>query len=367
MTAQDLKRQIAARSLLPLYYLYGAEDYLVERMTRALSAAALDGGDASFNLLVVWASDKPEKAAVPIIETAQAFPFLAARRVVIVRDAEKLPLSPPLLAYLRQPSPETVLIFAEAPPSTGQKARSRKKRAESSVMAFLQSEQNGCGRDVTVEFRPLRDTALAAWIGQECEANGRSIDPPATSLLLELTGSSLRALASNIQKLVTAYPDSDVITRDIVREQLASTRVGDVFELGDLLLRRRPAEAQELAARLLETGDAVPIVASLAKTITTLWQLRVMPEAIAASARAAEGASWGPATVSDDTARKLGYFAGWQLKEFVANIHHFADEAYFTRCFEHLLEADLLLKSRSTTDSRAVIAALIHRLTAPAA
>ena len=87
LTAEDLVRDVRAGRVSPVYYLMGAEEYYINEISEFLTNTLLKPEERDFNLDIVYGADTN---AAQIVELAQAYPMMADRRVVLVREAQSL-------------------------------------------------------------------------------------------------------------------------------------------------------------------------------------------------------------------------------------------------------------------------------------
>ena len=86
----------------------GAEEYYINEISEFLTNTLLKPEERDFNLDIVYGADTN---AAQIVELAQAYPMMADRRVVLVREAQSLSSLDALEHYLKHPASTTVLIF----------------------------------------------------------------------------------------------------------------------------------------------------------------------------------------------------------------------------------------------------------------
>ena len=93
-----------------VYLFHGEDDFLKDARTRELVAAAVDPATRDFNLEL---RRGPELDAETLDSLLSTPPLLAERRVVVVRDTEKLKKDARavLARYLEHPAADTVLIL----------------------------------------------------------------------------------------------------------------------------------------------------------------------------------------------------------------------------------------------------------------
>jgi DNA polymerase-3 subunit delta len=229
-----LHAALKTRVFDPVYYLFGEDDFLKEQATRDLVDAAVDSSTRDFNLEIRRAGELDAESLDALLSTP---PMLAERRVVVLRDVDKLKKGARGLLdrYVVRPAPDTVLVLV----------------APSGVKA-----DKGLSTHATVvEYAPLTGDRLPRWVSYHAQhVLGRAIAPEAVTLLVEAVGGDLAQLAVELEKLAsytTATIDEHAVA-DVV-----GVRRGE--SLGDLL--------DAVAAKDVETAvGLIPIVLQLPKT-----------------------------------------------------------------------------------------------------
>ena len=237
----ELERSLR-QNLEPLYLLVGPERYLRRAAAQAITDAALsatlirDFNEANFSLL----TDSVRSA----IAAAEQLPMMSERRVVRVRDFGRLRDADEdvLIAYLGNPSPATVMIFA---------ADDLDKRKKS-TKALL----DAC---TVVDFSPLKDSEAKAWAKSYLKTLKAAADDQVLGEIINLVGTDVQTLANELDKLASAALDTDRITTELVDELIGRTRELSNFELGDHLLANNRKRALETLHRLLDDG-AEPVM-----------------------------------------------------------------------------------------------------------
>ena len=104
------EENIKGKKFSNAYFLYGAEDFLMEDALTQLVEAAVDPATKDFNYDLYYAA---ETDAGKIVDTANAYPMMAEFRVVVVKELQKLPLSGLefLGKYLEKPAQSTKLVL----------------------------------------------------------------------------------------------------------------------------------------------------------------------------------------------------------------------------------------------------------------
>jgi DNA polymerase-3 subunit delta len=183
-----LHAALKTRTFDPVYFFHGEDDYLKDARTRELVDAAVNPATRDFNLEVRRGNELDAETLDALLGTP---PMLADRRVVVIREVDKLKKDARalLLRYLDRPASDTTLVLV-AP--SGAKA-----------------DKPLSDRTTAVEFAPLTGDRLPKWVAYHAETVlGRAITPDAAALLVEAAGSDLAQLAIELEKLASFTPDA---------------------------------------------------------------------------------------------------------------------------------------------------------------
>ncbi len=314
----------------PLYYLYGKEQYLVDRAVEIVKERALEPATASFNLDQF---DGKEASAGKILSAVKTVPMMARRRLVLVRRADEVPADElsPLIPYLEKPYPEVCLVLV------GEKIDLRLK-------FFAAFKKHGA----LVKLDPIPDRALAAWVVGEAKRRGAQLGPGAAEALADELGSNLGALADAVERLVIfvgSRADPKITVED-VEELTTSRKQRTVFELADAIGERRRGDALRLLhAMMVQREPGVKLVFMLARH---LRQLLTAKELLLQR--------W-----DGDLASRLGVppFAVNGIRNQARRL----EPAALDRMHGALFEADRLLKSSKLEEAR-ILEAMVITMTA---
>ncbi len=310
-TTEDLERSLRQGQVLPLYLFTGEETFLIDEALRLIISAALDESDQAFNLDILSGDDIDAR---DIVARASAFPLMAERRVVVVRDVERLgERGLELLSrYVDSPSPTTCLVLIAA------KADMRRR-----VYASVRK------KGMAIDFKDLPDSQLPAWIEQRVRRRKGSITQDAAKLLAAYVGSSLRDLENELEKLFLFLGGRTSITADDVAVVVGFTREYNVFELQKAVGEKNARRAAMILERILDSGERIPMLISiLTSYFATLWRIadlrrRGVPDRDLAA-----------------EVRVNPYF----LKEYLDVLRRFTMQE-IEKAFEHLVIADEQSKS----------------------
>lgn len=257
MTEQDLEKQLVKEEFPPIYFFYGEEPFLVERAGRRVMEKAVDPSMKDFNLNIYYGADCK---GTEILDTAQTLPMFSQRRVVVVRQADKLPAATQegLLPYLANPCPETCLLFLAAKPDLRRKFFSELKKQPGSL-----------------EFKKLYENRLTPFITGEASLHGKKIDGAGAELLAFMVGNNLQELVSQVEKASLYVGDRPVINLADIRAIVSQSKAFSAFELARYMGEKNLARSVATLQAMLHNGDEAPmILGALTSHFRRIWRIR---------------------------------------------------------------------------------------------
>lgn len=259
LSFEQLETSVRSGRLSPLYFFFGEEMYLMEEAQRTLGSAVLQEHERDFNFDLVYG---PESEGAPVLALCNAYPMMAERRLVVVRDFEKLKNNVLFTGYADRPNPHAVVVLVcrTKPNLTQHPYRALKDKA------------------VTVEFKPFKVPEAVRWVTESCAKAGIKLTPEAASLLIELSGTDLQTLSAEVEKLTTRAHQTRVIGRDDVLAAGGHSREFNVFELQNAIGVRNFKEALRITDALLThashaAGEALKILGLVTSYFTKLLKL----------------------------------------------------------------------------------------------
>ena len=255
----EVLKRIGRGEVAPVYYLYGEEDLLREEALKALLDALVQAGGLGFDL-----ESMPGGTAVAegILASLQTPPFLAPRRVVLIRDADQLETATlqGLAAYLEDPVESGCLVME------AKKLDLRTRFAQ--VLGR---------RGVVLRFPPLKGEAVRRWLKERAERLGKRLTPDAMELLLTLLGEDLRALSNELNKVALFVGRRGGVEASDIEAVVGEQRARTVFELVEAVGKQRIEASLRCLSSLLEAGEEpLAILGMLARQIRLLIKVQEM-------------------------------------------------------------------------------------------
>ena len=257
MTPDQFRREIGKGKAAPAYLFTGSETLLKREALEAL-VAIVPQGVRDFNVQVFHAF---ESDLAEVLTAAGPMPFMGSRRVVILRDIDKMRAtegrSTQLEEYLKSPAPETVFVVTT---EDDDKAKSLVKRHGEAW--------------VVVVFNPLKGAALATAVKAETARLGCAIDASAVAELIEITGEDQARVFSELAKLRLAVGDGGTIDSAAVERYAAGYVHHGAFDIVDAISRRDLRGSLRLIGEVtIKDEEFLGLLGMLGKRLRVLWYL----------------------------------------------------------------------------------------------
>ena len=250
-TFDDLRREILDGKIHPLYLFVGEEQYLQQHALRQLQET-IDESIRVFNVSVfAIGSDNGsgiKTTAAMAIDAANQMPMISSRRIIVIRDFDKIREDEQelVLSYLKRPSATTTIVFQAVSPD-------KRRKLTAALFKYC----------AVISFDLLERGRAIRWAQKRLKESGCSVEPEALECLIDLTGTGLTRLSNELDKL-SAYADGGIISSAAVRELVPRSSEHDYWELGDAINSKNPKLTLILTKHLLDDNDPLPVLGSLA-------------------------------------------------------------------------------------------------------
>ena len=327
MKPLELQKAIQKRTLSPLYFFYGEETFLIDKMVDEIKGIVVDPNLADFNLSVFYGK---ESTPQDIINSAKTFPLLSDHRLIIIKEADRLKASSwkEFSNYFKNPQASTCMIIC-----------AEKMVLNSTVLKVFRK------RGEVVRFYHPFDREIPSWIRRIANEFDRKISQEAVALLGVELDKDLQKIYNELQKIAAYVGERKVIEGKDVKEVVADVKGSTVFNLMDCVGKKDVEGALDALRRLIESGEQ------------PLRILRMITLRIRQLARGKEMLQEGFSQA--DIGRSLG-IRTFYLRGFLTQVHAFS-LAKMEVCTDFLFRSDWKLKS-SRVDKRLILERLIVEL-----
>jgi DNA polymerase-3 subunit delta len=269
MTPEQFLARLAKNGPEPAYLFLGPEAYERSRCRRALLDAVLPPEERE-NGFTRHDLDRLPLAAA--LDDARALSLFASRRVIWLAGAEAaVPRATRaasdadtgeesgvtgLAAYLREPTPDVVLVVDCARFEFDGEDKARIERVE----AFY------AGIPAKVEFRPYAPEAARFLAQKLAKEAGIQLGLAELALLLEATGGDASRIAVEIEKLRLFAGTARKITAEDIAALVPDAQSSTIFVLVAALGRGDRARALEILDTLSRSGEYMPLALTFLAT-----------------------------------------------------------------------------------------------------
>ncbi|SFC37657.1 DNA polymerase III, delta subunit [Bacillus sp. OV322] len=263
----DIWKSIKAKQFAPVYLVYGTEAYLINETKQLFLQHALTEEEIDFNFAQFDLEETPIETALEDVET---LPFMGDRRLVFMQNpffltAEKTKSRiehqvKRLEEYLSNPAPYSIVVLTAPYEKLDERKKITKELKRKAVL---------------VEAKKLNDHELKAWIRERAAISHVQIDENAIDLLLELAGTNLMQLTSEIDKMALYADDEKRIDTLVVEKLVAKSLEQNIFTLVDYVLQRNIEGAITIYRDLLrQNEEPIKILSVIAGQIRMLYQVK---------------------------------------------------------------------------------------------
>lgn len=251
MSADDIIKDLKNRKFKPLYLLHGDEPYYIDLVGNYVEHKLLTDAEKGFNQTVLYGKDTD---IMTVLNAAKRYPMMADYQVVLVKEAQDMKWGKddddkksinPLLNYLDNPLPSTILVFCY---KYG-KFDKRKK-------TYKAIEKNG----LVFESAALYDNKVPGWIEAFISDKGYRISQPATMMLAEYLGNDLSKIANELEKLMLNISAGQEVTLELVQNNIGISKEYNVFELQTALGKKDVFKVNQIVNYFEANPKANPIV-----------------------------------------------------------------------------------------------------------
>ena len=263
MDRKDFNQLLSSRQAgrIPSVLLFeGDEEYMKQTALAALRKLLLPDGMEELNETIL---DAPETDQ--LIAASETLPFMADRRLVVIRDHPALTGraegDEKLTGYLASVPLSTVLLFY-----CTKKPDGRKK------LYTVIKKMNG-----VVVFSPLKDRELTTFVTSAFKDLGKECDERTADYLIFTCGSDAGSLMTEIAKIASHAPDTPAVHPDEVRALATPSTECTVFQMVDALVSGQ----HELAFRLMQNQllngtDRLYMLSMLLRQFRLMQHIRIM-------------------------------------------------------------------------------------------
>jgi DNA polymerase-3 subunit delta len=251
MTAADIIKDIKNRKYKPIYLLHGDEPYYIDEVSDYIENQLLPETEKGFNQTVLYGKDTD---VMTVLNASKRYPMMADYQVVLVKEAQEMKWGSesddkksinPLLSYLENPLPSTILVFCYKY-GKFDKRKKTYKAIEKSGLIF--------------ESSPLYDSKIPAWVDGYLTDRGYRANQQASLMIAEYLGNDLSKIANELDKLMLNVAAGQEITLKHIQDNIGISKEYNVFELQSALGKKDAFKVNQIINYFEANPKANPIV-----------------------------------------------------------------------------------------------------------
>lgn len=333
MDNRDILKKIESAKQLPIYVIFGEEDYFREKAINLLIEKFVDKNTKDFNFNLLRGDDIE---AGFLYNCLTSIPMMSEKRIVLIKNADFITgdAIKVLVKYIKNPVDSTILILefekkiekkvSEKSVSEEKKKTERKEEDSDKKQLFLEL------KPYWFEFKKIYDKQIPSYIYDYTKEKGIKISKDAIDILIGICGTSFKDLTNEIDKMILYLGKRKEITKEDVIDITGSSKTYNIFELLESFGNKKLNESLKIAYKILERGDV-----SFGQIIVMLtWHLSIL-------LKIKEYENNPDINV---ISKKLGFKYPHVTEKYLKQSRNFSIEE-IERCFNYVLYTDVLKKS----------------------
>jgi DNA polymerase-3 subunit delta len=318
--------EIKKRKFKPVYYFFGEDSFNLSFALRTLEESFKPLISSEFDKETIYSEDR---SINDIFGLATAFPFGSEKKLIIVKEAEKIRDKKPLKDYADSPADFTVLVFFHNGSITNLGTQPFKTLSENNFL---------------FEAKELKGKNLIDWLITLAEEKGKILSEENAQVMVDIVGENRSMLEVQIEKLFV-FLDKKEITIESIQQVSSELKQFNIFDLQNAIGLKDKVKSLTVAYNLLDNGaEPTFIIAMLTKYFTGLAKI---PELKSKN-------------VPDVEAARIVGTHPFYYRNYVKARTLFSDQK-LVEVFRALLKADVTIKTTSV-DNKTVIAILINEI-----
>lgn len=226
-----------AISKAPVFLFIGNDSYLKDRALEELSSSVLGDSSKELDYRVFYAGESDLRE---ILDCATTIPLSAKRKIIVLKDADRLPGADKkrLIDYIKNPVNSTCFVL------------------ESLDDSFLAEDGSLSGLISVRRFDHPAGEEIGSWIKGflKSAATSKTISSDAVETLKELQGHNLLSLRQELEKLMAFVGDRSEISTDDVGKVVGKSLLASAFDLTDAIEFKRIDDAIHVISDLVLSG-----------------------------------------------------------------------------------------------------------------
>ncbi|MEW6654614.1 MAG: DNA polymerase III subunit delta [Bacteroidota bacterium] len=247
---------LSKETLLPIYFLCGEDSFTIERVVEAIEKVVSPFLCSDFDREVFNANKTIE--LTQILDLALSFPFGGGKKLIVIKNFEKLNDKKSLSSYVKNPAAFCVLIITN----------------EGDISAASSEPYNLLiSNGFLFEAKPIKGNELVDWFVRLAKKNNLDLPSDHARAVIEVVGENKALLEMQIQKFLDYSNSGKILSVEELIKLSSPTKEYSIFDFLAVLGQANKAKSLEVGFNLLNSGvEIVLIINMVAKFIMTTAQ-----------------------------------------------------------------------------------------------
>jgi DNA polymerase-3 subunit delta len=266
----NLKKQIYH----PIYLLHGDEPYFIDEISDYIEKNVLTEAEKGFNQTIFYGKDS---TPLNISQSSLRFPMMAAKQVIIVKEAQSLSKIEDLASYAEKPLSSTLLVL-----------NYKYDTLDARTKLYKAILKNG----VIFTAKKIYENKIPAWIENYLAKSNYTISQQAAQILTSFLGNDLGKIVNELNKLLIAVKDTNKITPEHIEKNIGISKEFNIFELQKALGEKNMLKANQIIRFFGANETLNPFqrtIASLYSYFTKVFMCHFVPDKTESGISAAIG------------------------------------------------------------------------------
>lgn len=320
---------IKKRKFKPVYYFFGEDSYSLDSALHILEENFKPLLSSDFDKETIYSEDR---SINDILGLAAAFPFGSEKKLIIVKEAEKIRDKKPLKDYTSSPAEFTVIAFFHNGSITNLSSE-----------PFKTLDAN----EFLYEAKELKGKNLIDWLISLSEEKGKKLSDENAQVMVDIVGENRSMLEDQLEKICVFLNKEKEISLESIKQVSSALKQFNIFDLQNAIGVKDKAKSLTIANNLLDNGaEPTFIITMLTRYFTGLAKITELQS---------------KNTPVQEAARIVGTHH-FYYPQYVKARTLFSD-VKLVEVFRALLKADVSVKTTSAHDKTIItllIAEILH-------
>lgn len=229
----------------PVYYFFGEDSYNLSNTLQKLEESFKPFLSSEFDQETIYSENR---SLDDILGLASSFPFGSEKKLIIVKEAEKLKDKKALKEYAVSPPEFTVLAFFHNGAITNLNTEPFKTLGENNYL---------------FEAKALKGKNLITWLISESEEKGKTLADENAQVLVDIVGENRSMLEDQLEKICIFLNEKKEITIESIQQVSSELRQFNIFDLQNAIGVKDKAKSLSVANNLLDNGAEPTFIISM--------------------------------------------------------------------------------------------------------